>query len=410
MKIIYLHQYFNTPSDAGGTRSYEMARRLVYYGHEVHMITSYREDNRNDGGNWFETTESGIKVYWLSVPYANQMSYGQRINAFVKFAWGAAIRAASLEADLVFATSTPLTIALPAVYSARKLKVPMVFEVRDLWPELPLAIGAIKNPLLAWFAKRLELFAYKNAKRVIALSPGIKEGIIITGYPENSVAVIPNGCDIELFRKGRRASERIRKEYGWLQDRPLILYAGTVGLINGVEYLAILAKEIIDIAPDIRFVVIGEGKGLDKLYAEAERAGVLNENLYLLPQMPKSDMPGWFGAADIVTSLFIDLKEMWNNSANKFFDALAAGKPIAINYGGWQAELLTEVSAGVVLDPKDMKQSAKLLVKRIEDNKWLEEAGVASAKLASERFNRNDLARKLEKVLVEAVEESFCKH
>jgi thioesterase domain-containing protein len=110
MKITYLHQYFNTPSMSGGTRSYEMAKRLVAKGHEVNMITSWREDDGRKG--WFETEEAGIRVHWLPVPYSNKMGFRERINAFIRFAFGAARKAASLPADLVFATSTPLTIAL----------------------------------------------------------------------------------------------------------------------------------------------------------------------------------------------------------------------------------------------------------------------------------------------------------
>ena len=130
MKITYFHQYFVTPDMPGGTRSYEFARRLVDMGHEVNMITTWREPDHRK--HWFETEESGIRVHWLPLPYSNYMSYGERIKSFMIYAWCSAQKAASLETDIVFATSTPLTIALPAIYTARKKKVPMVFEVRDL--------------------------------------------------------------------------------------------------------------------------------------------------------------------------------------------------------------------------------------------------------------------------------------
>src|SRR5699024_5606020 len=111
MKIIYLHQYFNTPDMAGGTRSYEMARRLVAWGHEVHMVTSWREPTDKHG--WFTSVEAGIQVHWLPLPYGNYMGYRERIQAFLLFAWKAARKAASIPADVIFATSTPLTIAIP---------------------------------------------------------------------------------------------------------------------------------------------------------------------------------------------------------------------------------------------------------------------------------------------------------
>src|SRR5690554_854503 len=132
MKVIYLHQYFNTPEMSGGTRSYEMARRMVAAGHEVHMVTSYREQDANRKG-WFLTEEAGINVHWYPVPYSNHMGFVQRIKAFIAFALAARKKSVELDGDIIFATSTPLTIALPAVPASRKKKIPMVFEVRDLW-------------------------------------------------------------------------------------------------------------------------------------------------------------------------------------------------------------------------------------------------------------------------------------
>src|SRR5690606_3755255 len=138
MKILYLHQYFNTPNMSGGTRSYEMAKRLVAAGHEVHMITSWvQETNHLD---WFNEEIDGIKVHWFPNPYSNKMSYKQRIQAFLRFAYASMQKIATIPADIVFATSTPLTIAIPGVLGARKQKIPMIFEVRDLWPEVPIAM------------------------------------------------------------------------------------------------------------------------------------------------------------------------------------------------------------------------------------------------------------------------------
>src|SRR5690606_13633164 len=118
MKIIYLHQYFNTPRMAGSIRSYEMARRLVDRGHEVHMVTSDRGDVPRSTAKWATTEEDGILVHWTHVPYSNHMSLERRLRAFLTFSMRAASKAAALGGDVVFATSTPLTIALPALYAA----------------------------------------------------------------------------------------------------------------------------------------------------------------------------------------------------------------------------------------------------------------------------------------------------
>ena len=403
MRIVYLHQYFNTPEMAGGTRSYEMARRLVGSGHQVDMVTTYRQDDYQGDGGWFESEEAGIRVHWLPVPYSNQLSYRKRISAFMKFAFKAAARAAAIKSDLVFATSTPLTIALPAVYAARKQKIPMVFEVRDLWPELPIAVGALKNPLLKWAARWLERFAYFNSERIIALSPGMKEGILKTGYPAEKVEIIPNSCDMYLFQVDSELKEELRWKYQWLQDRPLVIYTGTLGIINGVDYLARLAGTVWQHNQDIRFVVIGDGKEKDRVVAEATKERILEKNFFMLPKIAKNEIAVWLTAADLATSLFVDLEAMWANSANKFFDSLAAGTPVAINYGGWQKEMLEESGAGLVLDPEDVSASARLLVGKIGDQKWLTAAGQAAERLARERFDRDKLAKQFEAVLLKAV-------
>ena len=237
-----------------------MARRLVSAGHEVHMVTSTREGGEKMKG-WQLTHESGIHVHWYPVPYCNKMSFRKRIKAFFTFAIVAAIKSASIKADVVFATSTPLTIALPAIYAAKRNKIPMVFEVRDLWPEIPIAIGALKHPFVVWCAKKLEKFAYRNAKCIVALSPGMRDGIVSAGYPEDQISVVPNSSDVELFSVSQDKVLAFRNKYSWLQSRPLVVYCGTIGFINGVGYLADLAKAVFEIDPEVRFVVVGRGRG-----------------------------------------------------------------------------------------------------------------------------------------------------
>lgn len=401
MIITYLHQYFNTPSMSGGTRSYEMARRLVAMGHEVNMVTSWREDDGRNG--WFETAEAGIRVHWLPVPYSNTMGFKERVSAFFRFAWGAAKKAASLPADVVFATSTPLTIALPGAYAAKRQKVPMVFEVRDLWPELPIAVGALRNPAIQFAARKLERFAYKKSERIVALSPGMKDGVVRAGYPAKKVAVIPNSSDLDLFDPEKADKNKFLDARPELHGHPLVVYTGTMGLINGVEYLPLIAAAALDGGSEMRFAVVGGGNQEQKVRGIATQLGVLIKNFFMYPPVSKHDMPNILAAADIALSLFLDLKPMWNNSANKFFDALASGTPVAINYGGWQAELLEENGAGIVLPPNDPGRAAKILSDFVADKSRLKKAGQAARELAEERFSRDKLANELERVLLEAV-------
>ncbi len=403
MRIIYLHQYFNTPLMTGGTRSYEMGRRLAAHGHEVHLITTRRE-GESQGAGWEVTEESGITVHWLTVPYSNAMSYRKRMTAFFRFAAVAAKRAASLEGDVVFATSTPLTIALPGAYASWRRKIPMVFEVRDLWPELPIAMGAIRGRLPVASARWLERFAYRHSKAIVALSPDMKAGIVRAGYPADNISVIPNSADLDMFRVAPEIGQEFRQQHEWLKDRPFVVYVGTLGRINGVEYLVRVAKAAQSMAPEVRFLVVGRGAEQEYIAQEAKALGVLGSNFHMLPPMAKQHVPAVLSAADIATSLFIPLPEMWANSANKFFDALASGTPVAINHDGWIADLLRKHDAGLVLDPHETEQAAEALINGLRNRDWLMRAGQAAQRLAEEQFSRDKLASELEHVLIKAVE------
>lgn len=404
MRIVYLFQYFNTPEMSGGTRAYEMARRLVAAGHEVHMVTSDRQPESGQA-EWYETEAAGIRVHWFPNPYSNTMGFKERLKSFFRFSYGAARKAASLEADLVFASSTPLTIALPAVYAAKRQRVPMVFEVRDLWPHVPIEMRVLKGAHMKGAARRLERFAYRNAAQIVALSPGMRDGVVATGYPADRVHVIPNSSDLELFDVPREVGQEFRSRYDWLGNRPLVVYTGTLGNVNGVGYLARLAAEVRPKNPEVRFLVVGSGKEESEVRALAAKLGVLDETFFMLGRIPKRDMPAVLSAADIATSLVIDNRALWANSANKFFDGLASRTPFAVNHGGWQAEMLEETGAGLVLDPHDLSKASDLLVQRLGDGAWLERAGKEAYRLATERFARDKLAKELEGVLERACRE-----
>ena len=378
MNILYLHQYFNTPAMPGSTRSYEFARRLVSRGDTVHMITS----------NWQGwaprnfSVEKGISVYWLPVSYANRMSITQRVFIFIKYIWYTLKVGSKLKYDLVVASSTPLTIALPALWLKYKKKVPLVFEVRDLWPQLPIAVGAIKFPPLIWLANKLEKRVYQASQQVVVLSKGMHAELLKNGLPNKKLRTITNLSDVEHFNVSSKKGQRFRRKFSWLADRPLVVYTGAFGRINGLSYLVKMALEMKKLNQEVRFLLAGDGYERDQLSHQAEKCGILNQTLFFIDYLPKDQMPVLLSAATVATSFFIDLPEMENNSANKFFDALAAGRPIMINYGGWQADLLRETKAGLVVPAGDPRTAASQLNTLISDQAALRKMCVASKRLA----------------------------
>lgn len=400
MRILYLHQYFTIPEGSGGTRSYEFARRLAANGHEIHILTSsaflpnYRATSKVTRAEF-----DGICATIIQVPYNNSLSFSKRIRAFLEFAWFASREAIFSKADVVFATSTPLTIAIPGIIAQLRHQVPMVFEVRDLWPELPIAIGALNNPLARATARWLEWIAYHSATHIVALSPGIAEGVIRRGISADRVSVIPNSCDSDVFDVPSERGEPIRAKLKLKPSQPLIVYTGTFGLINGVDYLVEVADAMRNFLPPAHFLLVGDGAKKEEVKVKAEQAGVLGRNLSIWNPLPKTQLVDVLAAATVATSVFVPLKPMWNNSANKFFDALAAGKPIAINYAGWQADLLNETGAGIVLPPNSPKEAAYQLAEFARDNARLQAASDAARNLARTRFNRDMMASQFETVL-----------
>ena len=397
MKIIYLHQYFNTPEMPGGTRSYEFSKKLIEMGHNVEMITTYREPCKNK--KWFKTINDGITIHWLPLKYSNNMNFFNRLKVFFTFAWKAYFKAKNIEADIIYASSTPLTIAIPAVFIKLKKNIPMVFEVRDLWPDVPIAMKILNNPFLIYVAKLLELWAYKNSNSIVALSPQMKKGIIAKKIDPKKIAVIPNSSDLEKFSFDKKLALNFRNRRQWLKNRPLLLYTGTFGKVNALSYTIKLAKSLMIQNSEIRILLIGDGAEKNKLVEEAKKNGVYKKNLFIEKQLPKKDIPACLSAASIIANFVIDIRENWANSANKFFDGLAAGKPIFLNHGGWMEDMVLINKCGLCMHGKKIEIVAKELNIALYNKNWLQSSGNASKNLAKKFFDRNIHAKQIEEVL-----------
>jgi glycosyltransferase involved in cell wall biosynthesis len=228
------------------------------------------------------------------------------------------------------------------------------------------------------------------------------DGVVQTGYPREHVRVIPNSSDLDLFEYSSDGARRFRKTCLELGEGPVVLYPGTLGQANGVSYLAHLARAVLPHRPDVRFVVIGEGAEADLVRRTAQELGVLNVNFFQYPAMPKRTLVDAFSAASVVISLFIDEPALRANSANKFFDALASGTAVAINYQGWQKSLLEDWGAGVALGPDPQEGGARLLA-LLNAPERLTDCGRNARVLAEQKFGRDQLARQLETVLHSAV-------
>jgi glycosyltransferase involved in cell wall biosynthesis len=394
MRILYFHQYFVTPGMAGGTRSYQMARRLIERGHQVTMVCG-TAPGRGLGlpGNFAHGlrrgTIEGIDIIEVNLSYSNYDNFIKRTVTFMRFATRCIRIALTADFDLLFATSTPLTIGLPGIIMKLFRNRPFVFEVRDLWPELPRAMGVIKNRLILALMSCLEWMCYRQADAVIALSPGMLEGIRLRSRPGLPIAMIPNGCDLELFRPGRRETLSLA---GVGPGDLAAVFTGAHGIANGLD--AVLDAAVILQAQgreDIKLVFVGDGKMKPRLVARAGRENL--KNCLFIDPMPKRELNALVGAADVGLMVLANVPAFYyGTSPNKFFDYIASGLPVLNNYPGWLADLIAEYQCGVVVPPDDPGAFAAGLARLADDPERRRKMGINARKLAETRFNRAELA------------------
>lgn len=387
MKLIYLHQYFKFPDETGGTRSYDLATSFVGKGLDVTVLTSTSDEKYKTKQRWVEIERYGIKVHYVYLPYGNHLSYLQRSFVFFKFLWFATFRLLKLKGDVVLATSTPLTIGIPALIKKWFRKTPFIFEVRDVWPEAVIAIGAIKNKWLQKLLYRLEKLIYKNAIAIVPLSTDMQKSIVFR-YPQfknKTNIVIENIAEINRFQSNSKAVD-LEKTIGF-HPRFSVLYAGTFGKVNGIHKVIELAEKTLQIDKGLVYILIGSGAEKENITQLAKGKGILNKNVFILNPISKKELPLWYSAVSMGSSFVIDIPELWRNSANKFFDTLAAGKPVLINHEGWQAKAIRKYNVGYVLPFEITEEVAKEFVDYTKNENLAHEQKESALKLAKEKYS-----------------------
>ena len=237
---------------------------------------------------------AGMEVVEFDLAYSNTDGLAKRAGTFVKFAVRSIGLAFTERYDVLFATTTPLTAGIPGIFARWLRRKPFVFEVRDLWPELPRAMGVIRNPMVLGAMSILEWASYRSAHRLIGLSPGIVEGIAHRGVPRQRVALVPNGCDLDIF-----AAEVTPWRPAQVQATDLMaVFAGTHGLANGLDAVLDAAAELKRRGRnDIKLLLIGQGKLKPGLQARAKCDGLTNVVFH--DPVNKARLAGLMAATDL---------------------------------------------------------------------------------------------------------------
>jgi glycosyltransferase involved in cell wall biosynthesis len=395
MKILYFHQHFSTPKGSTGIRSYEMGKRLLHHGHDVTMVCgSY------GGGNTGITSKfksgkregiiDGIHVIEFNLNYSNHDTFLTRTTTFIKFAMKSIGIALTAKYDIVFATTTPLTAGIPGIFAKVIRRKPFVFEVRDLWPELPREMKVITNPIILGAMGVLEWMSYKSATRLIGLSPGIKKGIERLNISEPKVKLVPNGCDLNLFKN---ASSPWRPQ-SIPSDKFMAVFTGTHGLANGLDAVLDAAKVLQDQKNDaIQFLLIGQGRLKTDLEKRVKNENI--NNVHFHDPVDKEKLSGLMASADIGMQILANIPAFYfGTSPNKFFDYIASGLPVINNYPGWLAEMIEDNKLGYSVSPENPEEFASALIHAESNRSELKAMGERSKIFAKEKFLRQDLADK----------------
>jgi glycosyltransferase involved in cell wall biosynthesis len=402
MRILYLHQHFSTPEGSSGTRSYEMARFLVNRGYQVTMV--FGNSSRSAStipGNYTNGMKrgqyQGIDLVEFDLAYSNKQGKVKRFITFLRFALRSLKLAFREQYDVLFATSPPLTIAIPGIMikGFHKHKS-FVFETRDLWPEGLRAVGVQNKPLLS-FMEFLAYQVYNKADSCIALSPGVSEGIKRRLKNDKPIHLIPNGCDTDIFVPGYQSKSEM---LGLNEDDFVAIFTGAHGFANGLDAALDAANELKskDGGHNIKLLFVGDGVLKNRLKQRAKEEKL--DNCIFMEPVQKLELVKIMQAADVGLMLLANYPEYYyGTSPNKFFDYISMGLPVLNNYPGWLAEIISENNIGKVIGPEDPGLFADTLIHMKANPEELKTMGNNARKLAEERFSRKQLAAKFSNAL-----------
>lgn len=327
----------------------------------------------------------GISTHYLPVPYDNRFGFYQRVISFCRFALKAVRMAAQhRDADLCYAISTPLTTGLAAYFIQRRYGIPYIFEVGDLWPDAPVALGFVKNGLLKAALYRMEKAIYRGAHALVALSPPIREAIL-RKVPTKTVHLIPNMADTDFFQP----TNDPRREAG-ADQRFVVSYLGAIGFANGLQYMIDCAVACERESLPVHFFICGEGALQDELQEYASRQQVTN--LTFVTFRNREGVRELMDASDACFISYLPLPILETGSPNKYFDALAAGKLVIINFGGWIREEVEREQCGVYVDPRDPADFARKIRAFVDDPARLRVFQGTAHRLARARYARTALS------------------
>ncbi|MBU3217103.1 glycosyltransferase family 4 protein [Clostridium estertheticum] len=403
MRILFLTQYCPPEVGAPQNRIFEFAKKLKEFGHEVTILTALPNyprgeifDEYKDRGVVIEEIE-GIKIVRTSIYATKSKQFTKRLRNYLSFTFSSVLSGAKHidKQDVIITESPPLFLGFSGFVLAKLKGAKFIFNISDLWPESAIKLGVLHNKLFIKMSVWLEEFCYRRAAAVTCQTQGIVDDIVNRGFDKNKIHLLTNGVDTELFKKENR-DEDFRREIG-IENKFALCYAGIHGIAQGLEVI-INAAEIVKDEENIQFIFVGDGpekQDLINLVKEKELT-----NVTFLPLQPKTNMPKIVSSMDAAIIPLKKLELFKGALPSKMFETLASEIPIILPVQGEAAKLINNANAGIVVEPENSKEIAEAVLKLYNDIELRNELGENGRAYVMENYARENITRKLEKILV----------
>ncbi len=411
MKILLIHQNFLEPEDGGGSRFNEMSRLWEEAGHEVtvlagmiHHATGKKPERYRGRYTYVDVLSSRRRVIRCHVASVYARGFAGRLWGYFSFVFSslyAGLFKAGGGYDLILATSPPLFTGIAACLLSVLKRTPMVFEVRDLWPESAIDTGVLRNALAIRAAYALEAYIYRRAVLVSVLTPAFRQILVERkGVPERKILLLPNAADFQLADQaaasfeGKRAA--FRQELGWA-GKLVFIYVGAHGVANHLMQI-VDAAEVLKEESRVLFVLVGDGMEKPSLQAEVKRRDL--QNVQFMAQVSKAEVFDYILAADYGMSVLKKCETFKTIYSNKTFDYMSCKKPVVLLIDGVSRELVEAAGCGYYVEPENTEALAAL-VRRclLEAEEERHRMGLAGYRYARKHFDRRVLAERYVRVL-----------
>lgn len=395
MRILLLTDYYPPEINAGALRCSAHARRWAELGHEVTVVTSF--PNFPDGAvypgyrqslyHWVES--DGVDVLHVPTLIFPNAGTVKRIVDFVSYMVSASIASMFVRRpDVVVATSPQFFAVVAGWLAAAVRRRPFVFELRDLWPDSVVAVGALKDGPVLNLIRRLEHFLYRRADLIVTVTNAFRDHLIKHGISPDKITVVRNGADLSVCTPGDAPA--LRRKLG-LEGKTIASYIGTVGMAHGLDILLDVASILGERAPQVVFLIVGSGAEREELRRTAEGRGL--NNLVFVDRVSHAEIVDYWRVSDMTLVLLKDDPLFRTVIPSKVFEAMATGTPIVTNVTGELDSLLAPLGAAVHVQPGNAPALADAIEQLSADNdrrQALSRAGVTASR-SFHRANQADL-------------------